>query len=317
MRFLFLLLFVGGSELAFAEMFFPQSISCNVGSKDTSHCEVLLDSDGYVIDTRTGSKVSSVSEDVGAMNMSNLYLYGRKYVLENQNFSSAKTRQWTSFDYKNGRLLLDRLYRFSLEISVSQGAVWYGYECRERSGASLVYGDKLSLSEASVELACGHEEVSKLELVKTEPSILGGLEVVVPVYTSRKRTGSANYLFLEYDQLDLHRMACHINCDVGSGGQLITYVGRISKTLWFNGQVQMDACKSRGRYKYRESLSFISLSGCVGGGGIEMSEYSPESGLVRAIFSGAEDGDGYKGVWISKAGDRKTYSFEMYPLTIY
>lgn len=317
MRILFLLLFLGVSELAVAEVFFPESVLCNVGSEGANHCEVLPDNDGYIVDALTGGKISSVSEDVGAMSMNNLYLYGDKYVLENQNFSSAKTRQWTSFSYKDGRLMLDRLYRFSLDISIKKGPVWYGYECRERSGTSLSYDSKLSLSEASVELACGNEQIGELEFVKTNSQIMGSLEVVVPVYVSRKRTGNANYLFFGGDPFDLHKMACHSNCDVTSKDQLVTYVGRISKSLWFNSEIQVDACKSKGRYRYRKSLSFISINGCVEDNAIEMSEHYQDSDLVRAVFSGTADGDGYKGVWTSKTGDGKMYNFEMYPVSIY
>ncbi len=156
------------SAVISAEPFFPEHRSCRAGKDIPKSCEITLSENGYIVDVSTGNKISDTPEPMGAMNTISLYQYGNKYVLENQNYSSGKTRQWIAFKYFDKKITLERIYNFSQSISMISGPKWHGYECRN-STLELVNQAGLALSEAAIKLACGDIENIAMELKQLLP----------------------------------------------------------------------------------------------------------------------------------------------------
>jgi hypothetical protein len=304
------------SFFSYAGAVFPQHESCTVGKDKASDCDVVLDGDGFLIDGATGTKVSIVSENTGMMSSNWLYKYGDSYVLEHLDFSSSQARQWVIFGYVSKKLIVDRVYSFSQEISSQSVPLWYGYECRGSGGA--LAGDKgNAFSDSAVAEFCGDAIRDKLKDKKDMPGAAMGvsLNVTIPVYSDKKITGEASYLFFDTDKPDLFQMACYSNCALQSRNRLKMYVGRISKSAWFVSQFNEDGCQSSGSYNYKVSQQKIGLDGCIEKERVDLVEYLPGTKSERAIFSGKSDGEGYRGEWVSKSGDNKKLDFFMYPLT--
>jgi hypothetical protein len=306
------------SAVISAEPFFPEHQSCRAGKDIPKSCEITLSENGYIVDVATGNKISDTPEPTGAMNTISLYKYGNKYILENQNYSSGKTRQWIAFKYSDKKITLERIYVFSQAISMISGPKWHGYECRN-STLELVNQAGLALSEAAIKLVCGDIENIATELKQLPPpfSTTKSLAITIPIYTDREIHGAASYLFVEVAQPDMYRMICYSNCGLPSKPNLALYIGRIAKSAWFKSGLQVDGCQSKGSYTYKNSSEEIIVSGCIKDGGMALTEYFPGTQKEHAIFSGDADGDGYKGIWSSKSGDNKKYNYFMYPLTIY
>ncbi|AZD18854.1 hypothetical protein PUP66_00290 [Pseudomonas chlororaphis] len=304
--------------LASAEPIFPQYKSCMDGKDKSNGCTIFLDESGFLVDAATGGKVVTTPESMGAISSNWLYQYGNKYILENQNLSSSKTRQWVTFEYERGKIVVDRVYSFSTEISMQSGPTWYGYECRGNS-IEVVGHAELSLSELAMTSVCGEAVGENIKVKEEAPSATAGgaLAVSIPIYTAKKISGAATYLFMESNEPDIFRMACYSGCALKAKDNSVPYVGRIAKSAWFFGELQDKACQSSGSYKYKSSSEQIVLNGCIGDGIIKMTEYLPGTKIERAQFIGKTDGEGYKGEWVSKSGDNKKFVFFMFPLTVY
>lgn len=315
MRSLLILAFFVLPLTALAEPVFPPNIPCNGNS---SKCGVAIDDDGYIFEVLTGKKIFDVPEPTGALDFNSLYKYGKKYVLESNNYSSAKTSQWISFDYVDGKVFVDKIYYFSIEISERAGPVWYGYECRG-NGVVLTEKIKSSFSEQAVGELCGDMEDGVLIGGKTSPHpfIKNSLLVSVPVYRAGSREGQASYIFMGREKPDLLRMACYSGCEAISKSVAVPYVGRIAKSAWFRAVLKIDDCHSSGVYQYADSVETIKINGCVSDGVMALTEYFHDSERKRALFSGVSYGDGYMGDCISQNGDNKKYKYFMFPLAVY
>lgn len=200
---------------AAAEPMFPSLKSCTQAG---SNCALVLDANNYLVDADSGDKLSDTAESVGAMNSFELYRDGDRYILENENFSQAKSRRWVVFDYDSGRVALEGAYVFSIDINPSTGPYWHGYDCR--ADAKLFARPSVdSFSDAALQELCGDAEglvVSGQDSGVTVPT--KGLTVSVPVYNARNRDGFATYLFVGSEEPDLSKLACLTNCV--SGAQL-------------------------------------------------------------------------------------------------
>ncbi|RMP59539.1 hypothetical protein ALQ18_200024 [Pseudomonas marginalis pv. marginalis] len=306
------------SAFSYAGAIFPQHESCTVGKDKANDCDVELDGNGFLIDGASGQKVSIISENTGMMSSNWLYKYGNKYVLEHLDFSSSQARQWVIFDYINKKIVVDKVYSFSQEISPQSVPSWHGYECRG-SGDSLKDDKNVAFSELVVAAFCGDATHDQLKVKAGTPNSLMGvsLNLGIPVYSNKKKNGEAFYLFFDTDKPDLFQMACYSNCSLSSEGHIKTYIGRVSKSAWFINKINESGCKSSGEYRYKASEQKILLSGCVGNGQMNLTERLPGKDSDRATFLGIADADGYRGEWISKSGDSKKYDFFMYPLTVY
>jgi hypothetical protein len=309
-------LLVSMSALSYAGAIFPQHESCTTGKDKANDCDISLDGDGFLIDEVTGAKVSIVSENTGVMSSNWLYKYGSSYVLERLDFSSSQARQWVIFYYVNKKIIVDRVYSFSQDISPQSVQSWYGYECR-RSDESLVEDKNLAFSESVVSSFCGDAIRDKLKIEKNIPGLpMGvGLSVAVQLYSNKKIIGEASYLFFDADKPDFFQMACYSNCAVQPMSGLKTYIGRVSKSAWFISQINESGCRTNGSYSYKASQQKIMLEGCIEKNQMNFTEYLPGTKSERAQFSGKSDGEGYQGEWISKSGDKKKFEFFMYPLT--
>jgi hypothetical protein len=201
---------------------------------------------------------------------------------------------------------------------MQSGPTWYGYECRGNP-TGLVDQAGSSLSELAIASVCGEAVGENVKVKKDAPSATAGgaLAVSVPVYTAKKVTGTATYLFMETKEPDIFRMACYSNCALKSKNDSVPYVGRIAKSAWFISDLKEDSCQSSGVYKYKNSSEKIAFDGCIEAGAMTLTEYVAGTKKERAQFSGKADGEGYKGNWISKTGDNKKYSYFMFPLTVY
>lgn len=213
LRYLILLLAFYLSEAAATELMFPSLQSCMPGNRDASSCSVVLDNNGYVVDSISGKKLSDTAESMGALNSYELYRDGSRYILANENYSRAKTRRWVVFGYEDGKVILKRIYIFSLDISEQSGPYWHGYECRPDSRAFASLSGQ-SFSESAMGALCGDVEGEVVLIKDDAPSSAPAksLAVSVPVYNARQRNDAATYVFVGSDEPDLSTMVCHSNC---------------------------------------------------------------------------------------------------------
>lgn len=193
---------------AIAEPMFPSLKSCMEADGD---CALAL-RDNVLVDAMSGQPFSEEAESAGAMSGFWLYRDGDRYILENENYSQAKSRRWLVFTYNSGKVVLDGAYIFSIDINSNTGPYWHGYDCRGDAQPFAV-PTKEPFSEVALETLCGGAEgwvvSGKDEVV---PVSAKGLAVSVPVYHARNRDGSATYLFAESDVPDLSKLVCLSNC---------------------------------------------------------------------------------------------------------
>jgi hypothetical protein len=174
---------------------------------------VVLDSDGYLVDVDSAKRLSDTPESMGALNSYELYRGGGLFILANENFSRAKTRRWVVFGYDAGRVVLKKIYIFSLGTSEQSGPFWHGYDCRPDSKPfSPPSGE--SFSESAMQALCGdvEGEVVVVPEYSTKSVPAKSLVVSVPVYSARTRVGAATYVFAKSEEPDLSTMVCLSNC---------------------------------------------------------------------------------------------------------
>jgi len=201
---------------AAAEPVFPSLKSCGQAGSD---CALVLDANNYLVDANSGDKLSDTAESVGAMNSFELYRDGDRYILENENFSQAKSRRWLIFDYDNGRVALEGAYVFSMDINPGMGPYWHGYDCRADTKLFARPSDD-SFSDAALRALCGDAEgMVVLGQSSSVTAPAKGLTVSVPVYKARIRAGSATYLFAGSEEPDISTLACLSNCVSGTQWQ--------------------------------------------------------------------------------------------------
>lgn len=230
LRYLIFLLAFYFSGAGAAELVFPQVKSCGDDSNAISSCSVVLDKDGYIVDAHSGRKLFDKPEPMGALSSNKLYQYGSQYILENQNYSSSKTRRWVAFSYDDKRIVLNRIYIFSLDIFMPSGPRWHGYECHPDS-AELTARANLAFGEVAIESLCGDVEANVVTVANDIPTPLAAdtLAVSVPVYVDRQRRGGATYLFMESDEPDLAKMVCYSNCRQLSKNQPVLNLEKTSE----------------------------------------------------------------------------------------
>lgn len=193
---------------AVAGPMFPSLTSCrDVGSD----CALAL-KDNFLVDAHSGQRLSEIEEPAGAMSGFWLYRDGERYILQEENYSQAKSRRWLVFTYDSGKVVLDGAYVFSIDIDMNTGPYWHGYDCRGDAKPFAV-PTKDSFSEVALEALCGEAEGWVVSGGDTKvPVSAKGLAVSVPVYHDRNREGSATYLFTESDVPDLSKLVCLSNC---------------------------------------------------------------------------------------------------------
>ncbi|WNZ84223.1 hypothetical protein [Pseudomonas sp. P108] len=191
-----------------AEPMFPSLKSCRDADGD---CALAL-KDNFLVDAKSGQRISEEAEPAGMMSGFWLYRDGDRYILKNENYSQAKSRRWLVFTYDSGKVVLDGAYIFSIDIDPNTGPYWHGYDCRGDAKPFAV-PTKEPFSDVALEALCGGAEgwvVSGKD--KAVPVSAKGLAVSVPVYHARNRDGSATYLFTESDVPDLSKLVCLSNC---------------------------------------------------------------------------------------------------------
>lgn len=199
---------LAASSDAIAEPMFPSLKSC---MEADSGCALAL-KDNFLVNAKSGQRLSEEAESAGAMSGFWLYRDGERYILENENYSQAKSRRWLVFTYDSGKVVLDGAYIFSIDINPNTGPYWHGYDCRG-DAKPVEVPTKESFSDVALEALCGGAEgwvVSGKD--KAVPVSAKGLAVSVPVYHARNRDGSATYLFTESDVPDLSKLVCLSNC---------------------------------------------------------------------------------------------------------
>ncbi|WP_236427335.1 hypothetical protein [Pseudomonas syringae] len=204
---LLLPVFAASSDVI-AEPMFPSLKSC---MEANSGCALAL-KDNFLVNAKSGQRLSEEAESAGAMSGFWLYRDGERYILENENYSQAKSRRWLVFTYDSGKVVLDGAYIFSIDINPNTGPYWHGYDCRGDAKPFAV-PTKEPFSDVALEALCGGAEgwvVSGKD--KAVPVSAKGLAVSVPVYHARNRDGSATYLFNESDVPDLSKLVCLSNC---------------------------------------------------------------------------------------------------------
>nr|WP_315445025.1 hypothetical protein [uncultured Pseudomonas sp.] len=176
-----------------------------------SDCALAL-KDDFLVDAKSGQRLSERPVSAGAMSVFWLYRDGERYILEEENSSQAKSRRWLVFTYHSGKVMLDGAYIFSIDIDPNTGPYWHGYDCRGDAKPFTV-PTKDSFNEVALEELCGEAEGWVVSGRDAEvPVSAKGLAVSVPVYHARNRDGSATYLFTESDVPDLSKLVCLSNC---------------------------------------------------------------------------------------------------------
>ncbi len=187
---------------------FPSLKSCMDADSD---CALAL-KDDFLVDAKSGQRLSERPVSAGAMSVFWLYRDGERYILEEENSSQAKSRRWLVFTYHSGKVMLDGAYIFSIDIDPNTGPYWHGYDCRGDAKPFTV-PTKDSFNEVALEELCGEAEGWVVSGRDAEvPVSAKGLAVSVPVYHARNRDGSATYLFTESDVPDLSKLVCLSNC---------------------------------------------------------------------------------------------------------
>lgn len=193
---------------AVAAPMFPSLTSCRDADSD---CALAL-KDNFLVDAHSGQRLSETAEPAGAMSDFWLYRDGERYILQEENYSQAKSRRWLVFTYDSGKVVLDGAYVFSIDIDMNTGPYWHGYDCRGDAKPFAV-PTKDSFSEVALDALCGEAEGWVVSGGDTKvPVSAKGLAVSVPVYHARNRDGSAIYLFTESDDPDLSKLVCLSNC---------------------------------------------------------------------------------------------------------
>lgn len=208
--FLMALLSFGASA---AESVFPHATICGYYGKATGSCSVALDEEGYVLDASSGKRLFDDAEYTGAMFTNALYRSGNQYILDSENYSSAKSRRWVVFSYDGKEVVLNHLYIFSQNISMQVGPYWHGYDCRPVSAKLGAHTGK-SLLESAADTLCKDAEANVVTVVEPAPasSAAASLAVSVPVYSDGQRNGAATYVFEGTDAPELLKLACDSGC---------------------------------------------------------------------------------------------------------
>jgi hypothetical protein len=147
-----------------------------------SGCALAL-KDNVLVDAISGQRFSEEAESAGAMSGFWLYRDGKRYILENENYSQAKSRRWLVFTYDSGKVVLDGAYIFSIDINPNTGPYWHGYDCRGDAKPFAV-PTKEPFSDVALEALCGGAEgwvVSGKD--KAVPVSAKGLAVSFPFTT--------------------------------------------------------------------------------------------------------------------------------------
>ncbi|MCL5226021.1 tetratricopeptide repeat protein [Pseudomonas nunensis] len=194
-----------------AELVFPHATICEPYSKAPGSCSVALNSDGFILDAGSGKRLLDAPEDAGSILTNALYRSGSQYILDSENYSSAKSRRWVVFSYDGKEIVLKHVYIFSLAISMQVGPYWHGYDCRPVNAKLVRAG---GLLESSLETLCKDVEANVVTIADhaPAPSVAGSLAVSVPVYSDGQRNGAATYLFEGTDEPEFLKMACDAGC---------------------------------------------------------------------------------------------------------
>ncbi|MFJ2685489.1 tetratricopeptide repeat protein [Pseudomonas sp. NPDC087342] len=194
-----------------AELVFPHATICEPYGKAPGSCSVALNSDGFILDAGSGKRLLDAPEDTGSILTNALYRSGSQYILDSENYSSAKSRRWVVFSYDGKEIVLKHVYIFSLAISMQVGPYWHGYDCRPVNAKLVRAG---GLLESSLETLCKDVEADVVTIADQAPapSAAGSLAVSVPVYSDGQRNGAATYLFKGTDEPEFLKMACDAGC---------------------------------------------------------------------------------------------------------
>ncbi|WP_259741161.1 bacterial transcriptional activator domain-containing protein [Pseudomonas frederiksbergensis] len=196
-----------------AESVFSHATRCEPYGKAPGSCSLALDADGYILDASSGKRLFDDAEYTGAMFTNALYRSGEQYILDSENYSSAKSRRWVVFSYDGKEVVLNHLYIFSQGISMQVGPYWHGYDCRPVSAKLGAHTGK-SLLESAADTLCKDAEANVVTVVDPAPasSTAASLAVSVPVYSDGQRNGAATYVFEGTDEPELLKLACDSGC---------------------------------------------------------------------------------------------------------
>lgn len=194
-----------------AELVFPHATVCEYYGKAPGSCGVALDADGYVLDAGSGKRLFDDAEYTGAMFTNALYRSGGQYILDSENYSSAKSRRWVVFSYDGKDVVLNHLYIFSQDISMQTGPYWHGYDCRPVS-AKLGAVTGKGLLESAGDTLCKDVEANVVMVADPVSSAVASLAVSVPVYSDGQRNGAATYVFEGTGEPELLKLACDSGC---------------------------------------------------------------------------------------------------------
>ncbi|MEO6677541.1 MAG: hypothetical protein ABIO21_09200 [Pseudomonas sp.] len=213
-----------------AESVFPHAIICEPSGKGPGGCSVALNEDGYLLDASSGKKLFDAPEDTGAMFTNALYRSGKQYILDSENYSSAKSRRWVVFSYDGKEIVLNRIYIFSSAISTLIGPYWHGYECRPVN-AKLVASAGQGLLDSAIDTLCKDVEVSVITVADHPPTPSTGRSLVVsiPVYSDGQRDGEATYLFEGADEPEVLKMVCDAGCALPLKETVSLSTGEVAK----------------------------------------------------------------------------------------
>ncbi|WP_175853900.1 hypothetical protein [Burkholderia anthina] len=279
---------------------------CDANSSG-KHCPLQLDSNGYLVDSTSGTRLSSEPDFKGIANDAVLYESKESLALEYSDSSPSKNWTILIFSYKNGTLRAKNYISLS-KMTLVNGERWGGQSCR---GDAVLAKKKTILAGAFKALCNGNVNNNSPARPNTEAVRIAsqaGLVATVPSYDANTRVWSiATYAFPSNTMPDASALLCLSGCKTDSAHQHLG--GWIGKDFWIDASLpEHEAGTADGSYFYLKSKTPITIKGSMANGSMNLTEYSSSGSVPVATFTGKRFDDSYFGIWSS---NNKKYKFFM------
>ncbi|MBY8607193.1 hypothetical protein K7N18_20415 [Burkholderia arboris] len=277
---------------------------CDANSS-AKHCALQLDGNGYLVDSASGTRLSSDPDFNGVVNDATLYESKISLVLEYSDSSSSKNWTVLIFSYKNGTLHATNYISLS-KMTLVNGERWGGQSCR---GDVVLTRGKTILSSAFKALCNGDASNNSPTPPNTEAIKIAsqtGLVITVPTYDADTKFWSvATYAFPSNSMPDASALLCLSGCKTDPAHQRLG--GWIGKDFWIEASLsESKAGTVDGSYIYLKKKTPISIKGSVANGSINLTEYSSSGNVPVATLIGNKFDSSYVGTWTS---NNKKYKF--------
>ena len=277
---------------------------CDANSSG-KHCGLHLDSNGYLVDSASGTHLSSDPDFKGVVSDAALYESKTSFALEYSDSSSSKNWTVLIFSYKNGELHAKNYISLS-KTTLVNGERWGGQSCR---GDVVLTRGKTILASAFKGLCNGNVNNDSPTPTNTEAirvASQAGLVVTVPAYDADTRVWSvATYAFPSNSMPDASALLCLSGCKTDPVHQRLG--GWIGKDFSIDASLpKSETGTVDGSYIYLKKKAPISIKGTMTNGSMNLTEYSISGNVPVATFTGKKFDSAYVGTWES---NNKKYKF--------